>query len=268
VRLERKLRFDFAKLKAKSKLPTCCRSHYAPLSLHLGEAPAATASDPRLSPARDPPAPRPSGGKREATDSAAAGSWSGTDRADQKRPRRLGNPAEGVPQTPTSSQREGTHATVPSTGGGPGVDDALEYVPHESGDSPARRATPAVADSALVEEVDYLSRQLDQVRDSVSSMRPELARQRYMLDQAERSYHSVFDEVDDLRSRVEWVEDPQSSAQRLATLEEGLRTLGQGMARLEGQLEVLLRFQQQPPVAQPLAAPAPPNPPAPGSGTA
>jgi predicted nuclease with TOPRIM domain len=125
-----------------------------------------------------------------------------------------------------------------------------------------------VADSALVEEVDYLSRQLDQVRDSVSSMRPELARQRYMLDQAERSYHGVLDEVDDLRSRVEWVEDPQSSAQRLATLEEGLRTLGQGMARLEGQLEVLLRFQQQPPVAQPLAAPAPPNPPAPGSGTA
>jgi hypothetical protein len=42
-----------------------------------------------------------------------------------------------------SSRSGGTLATSPDTGYGPGVDDALEYAPHESGDSPARRATPA-----------------------------------------------------------------------------------------------------------------------------
>jgi hypothetical protein len=122
-----------------------------------------TAPDQRLSAAADPMAPRPIVGKREATDYSASCSRSALDLADQKRPRRLGSLAGGVPQAPMISR------TSPDIDYDPGVDDAVEYAPHESGDSPARRATPAAPLSTQDEDT-VRREELDRVQESLSDL--------------------------------------------------------------------------------------------------
>jgi hypothetical protein len=214
-----------------------------------------------LSSAADPVAPRPIVGKREATDYSVAGSRSALDLGDQKRPRRLGSLAGGVPQTPMSSRSGGTLATSPDTGYGPGVDDAfaLEYAPHESGDCPVRRATPAAP--VPTQEEDPVRRdEMDRMEESLSDVRREVERHGRMLDRAASDYDANVDEICELRERLEWYETPDSSSQRLQRLEQGL-------ARLEGQLDLLLRLQQGA-VAPPLRTPAPGAPPALSPGTA
>ena len=59
--------------------------------------------------AREPYTPTPSGGKR-------VGVQADPQCDAQKRQRRTGNLAEGVPQTPMSFQTQGIHATSPDTG--------------------------------------------------------------------------------------------------------------------------------------------------------
>jgi len=267
VRLERRLLFEYAKVKTKRQAPSSSTRPPGPVphappsygSLHRGGSTAVTAPDQRLSSAADPVAPRPIVGKREATDYSVAGSRSALDLGDQKRPRRLGSLAGGVPQTPMSSQSGGTLATSPDTGYGPGVDDALEYVPHESGDSPARRATPA-APVPTQDEEPVRRHEMDRMTESLSDMRREVERHGRMLERAGADYDANVNEIRDLRERLDWYETPDSSSQRLQRLEQGL-------ARLEGQLDLLLRLQQGA-VAPPLRAPAPGAPPAPGPGTA
>jgi hypothetical protein len=204
-------------------------------------------------------APRPTVEKREATDYSVAGSRSALDLGDPKRPRRLGSLARGVPQTPMTSRSEGTLATSPDTGYGPGVDDAIKYAPHESGDSPARRATPATP--VHIQDEDPVRRdEMDRMEESLSDMRREVERHGLMLDRAAADYDANVDEICELRERLEWYETPDSSSQRL-------QRLVQGLARLEGQLDLLLRLQQGA-VALPHRAPAPGVPPDPGSGSA
>ena len=59
----------------------------------------------------------------------------------RKRQQRTGNLAEGVPQTPLSSQIQGIHATSPDTGIDLRDDAASEVSPHGTVSSLARRAT-------------------------------------------------------------------------------------------------------------------------------
>ncbi|KAG3067412.1 hypothetical protein PC121_g10554 [Phytophthora cactorum] len=112
IRLERRLRLDFAKLKARRQLPGPCPQHHeappppapaASTATHVHE-PAAPATGQSLSSAADLSSPRSSGGKRSAPGDAVAhrdGALA-TDVPGHKRQRRLGNPAGGEPQTPMS----------------------------------------------------------------------------------------------------------------------------------------------------------------------
>jgi chromosome segregation ATPase len=102
--------------------------------------------------------------------------------------------------------------------------------------------------------------EMDRVAESLSDMRRAVERHERMLKRAGADYDANVDEIRELRERLEWYETPDSSSQRLQRLEQGL-------ARLEGQLDLLLRLQQGS-VALPPRAPAPGAPPAPGPGTA
>ncbi|KAG2999556.1 hypothetical protein PC121_g23104 [Phytophthora cactorum] len=104
IRLKRRLRLDFAKLKARRQLPGPRPQHHeappppdpaASTAAHVHE-PAAPATGQSLSSAADPVARR---------DGALT-----TDVPGHKR-QRLGNPAEGEPQTPMSFVNEGSLAT-------------------------------------------------------------------------------------------------------------------------------------------------------------
>jgi uncharacterized membrane protein YccC len=98
---------------------------------------------------------------------------------------------------------------------------------------------------------------MDRMAESLSDMRRAVERHERMLERAGADYDA---NVDEIRERLEWYETPDSSSQRLQHLEQGL-------ARLDGQLNMLLSLQQGA-VALPPRAPAPGAPPAPGPGTA
>jgi len=102
--------------------------------------------------------------------------------------------------------------------------------------------------------------EMDRVAESLSDMRRAVERHERMLERSGADYDANMDEICELRECLEWYETPASSSQRLQRLEQGL-------ARLEGQLDLLLRLQQSA-VALPPRAPAPGAPPAPGPGTA
>ncbi|GMF20484.1 unnamed protein product [Phytophthora fragariaefolia] len=89
----------------------------------------------------DPAALQPIARKREATDDAVASPRGDVDLSDQKRLRSQGNPAGGTPQTPMRFQSGGYLSTLPDVVYAHGTDVSLEYAPHDSGDSPAGRAT-------------------------------------------------------------------------------------------------------------------------------
>uniref|UniRef100_H3GYS0 Uncharacterized protein n=1 Tax=Phytophthora ramorum TaxID=164328 RepID=H3GYS0_PHYRM len=268
VLLERRLRFAFAKLKAKRQLPSGFQprparapQHAPPSSADLpqGGSSAAAAQGRSLSSAVDPLAPRPTAGKRVETDVPVASPQGAVDRFDQKRPRRQGSLAGGVPQTPMSSASGGTLVTSPDTGIDFGGDAEPQSVPHGSGDCPAHRAKP-VADA----ELHWVHRsELEDAWNAMGSLRREVVRLRETLHQAENAYDRSWHEIDQLRERVDWFEAPAALANRVSDLERGL-------ARLEGQVDLLLRLQQgavaAPPV--PVPVPAPPCSPALGPGTA
>ncbi|KAG2763031.1 hypothetical protein PC129_g17988 [Phytophthora cactorum] len=121
IRLERCLRLDFAKLKARRQLPGPRPQHHeappppapaASTAAHVHE-PASPATGQSLSSAADLSSPRSSGGKRSAPGDPVArrdGALA-TDVPGHKRQRRLGNPAEGEPQTPMSFVNDVSLAT-------------------------------------------------------------------------------------------------------------------------------------------------------------
>ena len=128
VRLERKLRYNYAKLKARGQLRNLTR--YASATT------VAASSGQSMTP--NSPTHTTSGGKR-----ARYQDDPGHDV--QKHQWRMGSLAEGVPQTPTSFQTQGTPATLPGTGIGHDDDVVSVVSRHETDDSHAHRAASVVA---------------------------------------------------------------------------------------------------------------------------
>ena len=125
--MERKIRYEYAKLKARGQLRT--RTRYA------SSTPVATGSDPN---ARSNPLPTTTiGGKRSR-------SMEDPCHDVRKHPRRMGNPAEGISHTSTSSPTPGTLATSPDTGIGPDDDVVSESSPHGTSGSLAHQAASVV----------------------------------------------------------------------------------------------------------------------------
>uniref|UniRef100_A0AAV1TMA3 Uncharacterized protein n=1 Tax=Peronospora matthiolae TaxID=2874970 RepID=A0AAV1TMA3_9STRA len=98
VRLERKLRYDYAKLKARGQLRK--RKRYASATK--------VAAGAGQSVANNPPTCTTSGGERP---------WSRDDHGHdaQKPPKHMGSLAEGGPHIPMNFQTQGTQATLPDT---------------------------------------------------------------------------------------------------------------------------------------------------------
>uniref|UniRef100_M4BCB7 Uncharacterized protein n=1 Tax=Hyaloperonospora arabidopsidis (strain Emoy2) TaxID=559515 RepID=M4BCB7_HYAAE len=98
----------------------------------------------------EPYTPTPIGGKR-------VGVKAELRRDAQKRQRRTGNLAEGVPQTPMSFQTQGIHATSPDTGIDLCDDAASEASPHGTESPLARRATQEWVDVSAQAHQDLVS---------------------------------------------------------------------------------------------------------------
>uniref|UniRef100_M4C2D5 Uncharacterized protein n=1 Tax=Hyaloperonospora arabidopsidis (strain Emoy2) TaxID=559515 RepID=M4C2D5_HYAAE len=166
VRLERKLRYDFAKLRAKGQMRAMFRTRYA-------AAVPITASPFRAS-VVDPPAAPITCKKQE-------GLQVDPDRGAQKHPRHMGDIAEGISRTPMSSQTQGTLTTSPETG--INHDDVFVEVPspHGTGGSLARQATPvavgvsAAAHEALVQEVKCFLETLGQTQSTPDAVQARLS---------------------------------------------------------------------------------------------
>ena len=99
VRLERKLRYGYAKLNARGQLRN--RTRYASATTVAASA-GPTVTD-------NTPVDTTNGGKRPQ-------SRDDTGHDVQKHPRRMSSLAEGEPHTPMSSPTPGTHGTLPDTG--------------------------------------------------------------------------------------------------------------------------------------------------------
>jgi DNA-nicking Smr family endonuclease len=78
--------------------------------------------------------------------------------------------------------------------------------------------------------------EMDRMAESLSDMRRAVERHERIPERAGADYDANVDEIRELRERLEWYETPDSSSQRLQRLEQGL-------ARLEGQLDMLLILQ-------------------------
>ena len=130
VRLERKLSYDFAKLKAKVQLRVRLRSHYAPAVPIAPSSYWALAEDPSASPI--------TGEKRK-------GLEVDPDHSTQKHLRHLNNFAEGVSRTPLSSQTQASPHTSPDTGIGHTDEEVAETSPHRTVCFHTRQAKPVVA---------------------------------------------------------------------------------------------------------------------------
>ena len=243
ARVERALRFAFAKLKAKRKLSYGYRTMYASAT---PVAPATTSTESvstsagqSRSSAANPAAPPPNV-KRGSTAAAATGPR--PDGRDQKRPRRQGNLAGGAPRTPTSSASVDNPSTLQDTGFDPGDDVALKDDPHESGDRPARRATPAAADSHASPEF--------VTRSEFSSLTRRLNRHSERFREILETLDRYDNDIRELHERVDWVETPVDVPRRLRALEFGL-------AELRGSVGVLTGLQRPAaPAPQPLAVPS------------
>ncbi|ETI30290.1 hypothetical protein F443_22589, partial [Phytophthora nicotianae P1569] len=126
IRLERRLRLDFAKRQAKQRTSGQRPSRYeAPLppapavdSPTRNHESAATATGPILSPVIDLSSPHSSRGKRVAPGDSVVRPSGGLSPGDpeRKRQRRQGSPAAVAPRTPMSSVNEGNLATSQATG--------------------------------------------------------------------------------------------------------------------------------------------------------
>ena len=122
VRLERKLRYDYTKLKARGQLRN--RTRYASATT--------VAAGAGQTVTNNPPIDTTSGGKRPR-------SRDDTGHDVQKHLRRRGNLAEGESHTPVSSPTPGTHATSPDIGIELCGNAASEASPHGAANSLSRR---------------------------------------------------------------------------------------------------------------------------------
>ncbi|KAG2904630.1 hypothetical protein PC115_g14906 [Phytophthora cactorum] len=229
IRLERRLRLDIAKLKARRQLPGPRPQHHeappppapaASTAAHVHE-PSAPATGQILRSAADLSSPRSSGGKRSAPGDAVArrdGDLA-TDVPGHKRQRRLGNPAGGEPQTPMSFVNEGNLATSQDIGYDPGDNAAPQGVPRDSGAHHARREEPAEDEPRLdpraASHHDVIV--LDQrVRSLIS-----------FVHDANASHARLAEDLEEMYRRMDWFEAPSALQNRVVDLERQV-------ARLQG----------------------------------
>uniref|UniRef100_A0AAV1VAE5 Uncharacterized protein n=1 Tax=Peronospora matthiolae TaxID=2874970 RepID=A0AAV1VAE5_9STRA len=163
VRLERKLRYDYAKLKARGQLRK--RTRYASATK--------VAASAGQSVTNNPPTRTTSGGERPRPRDDH-----GHDA--QKPSKHMGSLAEGVPQIPMSFQTQGTHATLPDTDIGPDDDVVSVVSRHGIDDTHAHRATsvaagvPVEAHEKLVLEVKGLQAALGKSQCMLDAMQNRL----------------------------------------------------------------------------------------------
>uniref|UniRef100_A0AAV1VK44 Uncharacterized protein n=1 Tax=Peronospora matthiolae TaxID=2874970 RepID=A0AAV1VK44_9STRA len=148
VRLERKLRYDYAKLKARGQLRK--RTRYASATK--------VAASAGQSVTNNPPTRTTSGGERPRPRDDH-----GHDA--QKPPKHMGSLAERVPQIPMSFQTQGTHSTLPDTGIGPDDDVVSVVSRHGIDDTHAHRAK-SVAAGVLVEAHEKLVLEVKGLREA------------------------------------------------------------------------------------------------------
>ncbi|EGZ19808.1 hypothetical protein PHYSODRAFT_496191 [Phytophthora sojae] len=245
VRIERKLRFDFAKVRAKRSLSALAQpqtqfsaARFAPSSTPAApsrEGVSAVAQGQPRSNVADPAAPQLIAGKRGTTGVPALSPRGAGDQADQKCPRRLGNLGGGAPQTPMSSRSEGTLATSQDTGFDPGTAASPGGAPHGNVDPHAHRAEPveaAVGPYATQGELLEARQQAGRLRDHIHDVDARLGR--------------TATELDELAERTRWIEVPRERGRELGELQRQ-------QAVLQGQLDLLARMQA------PAAAPPTPE---------
>uniref|UniRef100_A0AAV1UEL9 Uncharacterized protein n=1 Tax=Peronospora matthiolae TaxID=2874970 RepID=A0AAV1UEL9_9STRA len=174
VRLKRKLRYDYAKLKARSQFSKRMRHALA----------TTIAASANQSVTNNPPTHTTSGGKRPR-------SRDDHDHDAQKHPKHKGSLAEGVSQTPMSFQTQGTLATFPDTGIGPDDDVVSVVSRHETDDTHAHRAK-SVAAGVPVEDHEKLILE-------VKCLQETLVKTRCVLD----AMHSHLQAIEQAQTRSE-----------------------------------------------------------------
>ncbi|GMG18333.1 unnamed protein product [Phytophthora fragariaefolia] len=130
-----------------------------------------------------------------------------------------------------SSPSEGSLSALPDTGFANGTDVSLEYVPHDSGDSLAHRATWE-ADASLPQRPLARSSVVTAFSQSLSELRA------LVQDVHQRGY-CCCDEIDSLHQRLDWVQVPRE-------LWDYHR----------GQIDLLACLREAPPGHYPVTAPA------------
>uniref|UniRef100_M4C2L2 Uncharacterized protein n=1 Tax=Hyaloperonospora arabidopsidis (strain Emoy2) TaxID=559515 RepID=M4C2L2_HYAAE len=236
VRQERKLRYEFAKLKAKGQLRSLYRTQYA----KTVAGPTTTVSTVQKVAGHsvligEPFTPTPIGGKR-------VGVQADHQRDAQKRQRHTGSLAEGVPQTPMNFQTQGIHATSPDTGIDVYDNAASEVSPHGTVSSLARRATQegvgvsAQAHKDLVSEVKRLRESFAHVLTALDQSVTKKKQLREILDQLQHAREQSSTELAQLREQMKRLGSIYSVAKRLRKVEYNL-------PRLNGQVELLTKIQ-------------------------
>uniref|UniRef100_M4C2A6 Uncharacterized protein n=1 Tax=Hyaloperonospora arabidopsidis (strain Emoy2) TaxID=559515 RepID=M4C2A6_HYAAE len=157
VRLERKLRYDYAKLKARGQLNN--RTRYASATTVAASAGQTVTNNPLID--------TTSGGKRP-----RSGDDTGHDV--QKHPRRMNSLAEGESHTPMSSPTPGTLATLPDTGISHDDDVVSGVSPHRTGGSLVHRAASV--------EVGVPKEEHEKVLLELSGLRETLGKTQSVLD--------------------------------------------------------------------------------------
>uniref|UniRef100_M4C5H6 Uncharacterized protein n=1 Tax=Hyaloperonospora arabidopsidis (strain Emoy2) TaxID=559515 RepID=M4C5H6_HYAAE len=236
VRLERKLRYEFAKLKATGQVRLLYRTQYAkPVA-----GPTTTVSTVQTVAGHavlvsEPYTPTIIGGK-------SVGVQADPQRNAQNRQRRTDNLAEGVPQTPMSFQNQGIHATSPDNGIDLCDDAASEVPPHGAVSSLARRVTQEGVDVSaqahvdLVSEVIRLREFVAHVQTALDQSVTERKQLRENLDQVQRPHEQSSTELAQLREQMNRLGSINSVDKRLRKVEYNL-------PRMDGQVELLMKMQ-------------------------
>uniref|UniRef100_M4BIM9 Uncharacterized protein n=1 Tax=Hyaloperonospora arabidopsidis (strain Emoy2) TaxID=559515 RepID=M4BIM9_HYAAE len=187
VRFECKLRYKFAKMKAKTQLRSPYRNQYAkPVAGQTTTVSTVQTVAGHSVLTNEPYTPTSISGKR-------VGVQDYPQRDAQKRQRCTGNLAEGIPQTPMSSQAEGIHATSPDTGIDLCDEAASEISPHGTASFLARRATleevgvSVRAPKYLVSEVKRLRKPFAHVQTALDQSLTERKQLRGILYQVQRA---------------------------------------------------------------------------------
>uniref|UniRef100_M4BUG1 Uncharacterized protein n=1 Tax=Hyaloperonospora arabidopsidis (strain Emoy2) TaxID=559515 RepID=M4BUG1_HYAAE len=185
VQLERKLRYEFAKLRAKDQLRSLYRNHYAKsvagqtttvLTVQTVAGHSVLTSETYT--------PTPIGEKR-------VGVQAEPQHDAQKRQRRTGNLVEGVPQTPMSSQTQNIHATSPDTAIDRCDDAALKASPHGTARSLTRQATQ--------EEVGVSVKAHEDLVSEVARLRESFTHMQTVLDQSVNERKQLRDSLDQVQ---------------------------------------------------------------------